>query len=688
MKNNSTKTNLNGIFERLGKHYPNIYLHDELYFDISALPTISIQGITKMFDIIKTKKLYGESVRKFYSYYLEQCILFFRDNDNNHEMYFILKKNIMEIFGFDGIRIGTNKYNVKNILNDNYDNLFFVIYFNSVEFKLEHFAYFEHEYIDKLFCKYYDTFTTEKAFEIVIGEYGVSPNFTNIFMKKELEHLTPEQKIILLKKHIAKGYLEDFKSMYSKISKSLDEKNRYEILHYIVVCDKQDLFNYFCTEIDGGYNVKQLESLLRSTDYYNEQIRKYIDVILEHKVIPNQECFRNLVDSKANTTNKKELTELLKFYGYSLTYDDIVLAISHDIKIDCNYEDIKDYDDGRLFKAYTKIKFYPEFYVKLKRTNDAFHDMFNTHLKLDDVRNFMKNGLVLDVKCLQNACGIRDNIGIVKFLLKQGVKPDKKCLKKLTMSTRDKTVLLILNAYTEESEVKSDENYTKLLPLPENFKETMIIQIPKNFKKFRNNCNKQLFTGKKCSFNVMKRKILNMLCSFNIINKDFIEIDIYNFILSGYIELEKNKNIVNVSNINKLIYTMIDYCNKNEINNDIKQYKLEEIPKGFYDTYYYKNAHIYINKNFTFMRNIEYLYQPIWIIRRDFFEYMKTNNLILNNMFKIPENIQKLLKIDVIDIPIYLLDEIIFTMIIRNDTDNKIKNNIKDIKIEVSDEEK
>jgi hypothetical protein len=661
----------------------------EIYFNKDKVTKNMIIEFGKLINDIIAKYrtiYYDNSIINIFGLFINTCIIYVNKFTDDKETFEIIKQIlIIKIFTSDiSFIFGTTNGETLFLINNNYDHPILKIYIETKKFRIEHFKYFDDEFIDNLLIKYYDKIDFSDGGYIIIVNRKV-PQFTKKYCNDFHDKLDDKCKIILWRTIIKNNDIIEFKSLcdnFTEISNNVKKG----IIECLISYGDIEKFDYLYHRYDGELNITYLEilcKLIGNSNYYDIEKHygsyiHFLKYILERKIIPNKNCFDSLVKTRDVCAKLiVESIELLIFHGYVLTYEDILLLASREIDLG-NYEDFKSSDDGRLYNLCIMHDFHPSYFNKLKCNENIFYESFKHRLKLGDIRDSIKRGMKLDIKCLQNACAVRDNISVLKFLLGQGLVPDETCLKNLMSETKDKSVKLIINAFILSKEQKEIKEIKKcnleLIPLPKDFNVSKLIPIPKNFLNFRNfNHGTRIFPNKKYSFTNIKKKILLMLRSCKIISVDSKSINADNFILNGYIKLSDTGNIVPIELVDELIYTLIEYNKANEH----KEVKLDIELAEISDNVYNLRTRFQEIQDLDIVKFKDRYYLKFYEIMESVYKYIKENNMIVGDDFVITGVIREILNCkENIKVPMYMLDRLVYTML-PNHNDGKKKIAIK-----------
>jgi hypothetical protein len=194
---------------------------------------------------------------------------------------------------------------------------------------------------------------------------------------------------------------------------------------------KQTIINYDFHNIETlsncGYNftIEMLELACKTRMNYDCKY-KIVKILLAHKLIPTKECWKSIIDnnygygnyhSKYTGQPKDKLIELLLNFGYVPTYDDVLFATSKFVVV----HEIEKYGielDDKFFTVCIKNNFYPFTYDKEHATQICLQLECCKRGTLTKIKELIKIGkLKFDYTCLKNACNIRNNLPIIRYIL-------------------------------------------------------------------------------------------------------------------------------------------------------------------------------------------------------------------------------------------------------------------------------
>lgn len=186
-----------------------------------------------------------------------------------------------------------------------------------------------------------------------------------------------------------------------------------------------------------------------------------IKLFLDLKLIPNNECFNNVVAMNKpnkycdhsrrikNNINKKQIADivdLLVEYGYKITYDDIIFATINQIKLN-NIEFYNIKLDEKFLEVCAEHNFYPYQLKNISPTIKCLEKACKKLGNLTAIKSMVNNGIKPNTECLRQACKYKNNLQTIKFLISHGAKPDLKCLENISQVISNKSLSTVLEEY-------------------------------------------------------------------------------------------------------------------------------------------------------------------------------------------------------------------------------------------------
>lgn len=185
-------------------------------------------------------------------------------------------------------------------------------------------------------------------------------------------------------------------------------------------------------------------------------------IIDKGKLIPTHECFDVLLKypnlelydkdllTHGDSTYTSEIIDILINSGLQITLDDVKFMASNKIEV-FNF----DFEiDEELVDICIENKFKPKYLSKYNFTQKTIQNIFLKYNKVFQIKDLIGSRKVnYDTTCLKNACSIRNNSSVIRFLLKKGVVPDLECLKTVVSVNNNNSISYILNGILDNSEL-------------------------------------------------------------------------------------------------------------------------------------------------------------------------------------------------------------------------------------------
>jgi hypothetical protein len=187
---------------------------------------------------------------------------------------------------------------------------------------------------------------------------------------------------------------------------------------------------------------------------------KYIEKLLQHKITPTNSCFKAIFKShtfhnyirfmqtKYILSLKVDIAcqavELLISYGYKITYDDVVYALTHGCYIDSinrfNIKLDKNFNDQCI-----KYSYFPYDDNGMNIDNSELYIACDNKKSIKEIKSIIKNkGIKPDQACIQRACKHNTNIQVIRYFIEQhGLYINRICLDNVQLHC-DKTSAFIL----------------------------------------------------------------------------------------------------------------------------------------------------------------------------------------------------------------------------------------------------
>lgn len=173
---------------------------------------------------------------------------------------------------------------------------------------------------------------------------------------------------------------------------------------------------------------------------------KLFDIVLMHKIIPNERCFDKLL------TNVNFSNIISKFYsvGFDITYEHILKSIEYRKYIP-NTQDMNIVCDDRIAILSTLNNFH-NYHNDLKfNYNLECLKIMCKNESIVRIKKMINSGIEPDQECFEIVCSRKNNVAIVKYFIeKLNFKPNIKCIRNQANVLKvNKTMNLLLDHYQE-----------------------------------------------------------------------------------------------------------------------------------------------------------------------------------------------------------------------------------------------
>ena len=255
-------------------------------------------------------------------------------------------------------------------------------------------------------------------------------------------------------------------SNYIKLNK--DKFNNNKLINDIIntISNKpkiiKELFLIISNNIDKTVKKSLLDKAIESNTLDNE----LIIAILEGKdVIPDISTLTKLLSKvyfrTIGATNNKHIAEIIDlfvFYGFKINKDIIKTLINHG----CYVNNIEKYGieiDEEILDVCSNLSYYPYDFKCIPSVKIMLKEC-EKKSNLDRIKIFKEKGGILDISCLEKACGNQKNGKVIKYLISDcNIKPNEECLKIFQTTYGLEALDIIMKNYTDEKkEVKKNNN--------------------------------------------------------------------------------------------------------------------------------------------------------------------------------------------------------------------------------------
>lgn len=236
----------------------------------------------------------------------------------------------------------------------------------------------------------------------------------------------------------------------------------------IIKIDNCDLFKL---AISTGINLEK-SFLNLACGYGSLTIIKYL---LDNKIEPTKDSFEhaafyndpdqhynynynnNRKNVLPNREKNKKMINILKSYGYRITYDDVVFATRQKIIID-DFETLNIKLNTEFMEICTELNFYPYKMTGVKPTLICLEKECSKSGNLTTIRKLINQGIDPTQKCIQNACNVKNNINVISFLVSKGLKIDETCVRNVVKQLGSNLLTYTIDEFLDEKKLKNEKN--------------------------------------------------------------------------------------------------------------------------------------------------------------------------------------------------------------------------------------
>ena len=234
----------------------------------------------------------------------------------------------------------------------------------------------------------------------------------------------------------------------------------FELLHKLAPSTNEYIIKFLTYGV--FYNTVCLENACLSGSA--ECIKK----ILDARISPTQKCFANVISS--SIFPRENLVEMLVYYNYVITYEDVILAIKKTFEI----KDLSRFNitlDTNALELCYAYNFHPKSY-NFEGVNASLRILQDAATKGNNVTEIKKiikqYGLTPDYITMENACNFSRNKPVIMELVNAGGILTPKCICNCgSQLSRSETLVYIASEYAKQD----TKNKEKICELENKIKE-------------------------------------------------------------------------------------------------------------------------------------------------------------------------------------------------------------------------
>lgn len=251
----------------------------------------------------------------------------------------------------------------------------------------------------------------------------------------------------------------------------------------IVKNNNLELFEF---ALSNGANISG-PTLDSACEHGSTAIMKYL---LDNKIQPTKKSMEYAIKHqsvyphygyrKINPDREKNKTmiNMLRSYGYIITYDDVLAATKLHITID-DFESLGIKLDVKFLEICSELSFYPYKTQNISPNQACLEKECGKSSNLSVIRKLINQGIVPTQKCIQNACKIRNNLQVVQFLISKGLKIDTECINFVADTTNSKVLTYALDQFFKnmKEDIDNANDNKKLKNKVEDTKDLSMVNV-------------------------------------------------------------------------------------------------------------------------------------------------------------------------------------------------------------------
>jgi hypothetical protein len=162
----------------------------------------------------------------------------------------------------------------------------------------------------------------------------------------------------------------------------------------------------------------------------SKRLYSLVQIIIDHKVIPDHECLEVcLREIYKYDSNSVKILNLLLVFDVELNENNLIKIIEKHIDIE-NFT-LYELVTSKIFKVCVKNKFFPKFMEHYKLTDDDIYYLFSQNY-IEEIPIHIQNMITkYDLRCLELACNMPDNLSTIRFILRKNIDADYKTICKV-----------------------------------------------------------------------------------------------------------------------------------------------------------------------------------------------------------------------------------------------------------------
>jgi hypothetical protein len=167
--------------------------------------------------------------------------------------------------------------------------------------------------------------------------------------------------------------------------------------------------------VESGKIIPDVEQLnyVISNVYILDKLTNMVIYMIEHKVIPNHECFDNIVKLRSRI-----ILNILIEGGLTIGKSDLLILIDKQLEI-MKFDKLGIPIDDEIFHFCIDKHYFPLYFNNYLLSIEQIRELFS-RIKIKNIpKHVCQHMTSVDLICLENACKLKGNIKSVKYILKR-----------------------------------------------------------------------------------------------------------------------------------------------------------------------------------------------------------------------------------------------------------------------------
>jgi len=193
---------------------------------------------------------------------------------------------------------------------------------------------------------------------------------------------------------------------------------------------------------------------------FSKEIKSFIDLSNYNKFTVSKETPYSIKDS-GSIKKLSDLVNIILKYNYNLEYNDLLFLTKNFIQIN----GIERYNikfDSKFLEVCAEAGFYPNYNHGINPDIKCLQKECGKSGNITAIKDLIKKyKFKPDNICMQNACRIKANLPVIRYLQEQGAPVDEIAVRNITYATGNTSACFVIDNYIKYLENKSKENPVK-----------------------------------------------------------------------------------------------------------------------------------------------------------------------------------------------------------------------------------